>query len=451
MKNKLFEVFVCMLLIGTCFVVTTVSAEQDGDYTYTVSNGEATITGYTGAGGAITIPSTLGGYPTVHIGDSAFFDINNMDRSNLITSVIIPNSVTNIGYRSFFHCENMTSVTIGNNVTFIDWQAFQWCSSLTSVVIPDSVTIIDSEAFSCCKSLISIVIPGSVTEIKSSAFEVCSSLNSVTLPKNITTIEINTFADCRSLTSVTIPNSVTTIEYKAFLRCYSLASVTIGSSVTTIEDGAFAYCSNLTSITFLGLVAPKILENTTPYGSWIGGTHADLRGHAYTNSNFPPPGEHFHGLIMGTELSGTGGNQNKPPVAGFIWTPSTPTINQQVTFDASSSNDHDGSIKKYEWDWNNDGTYDDDRGTPTTTHSWAQTGNYPITLRVTDNGSSTSTKTLFVTIVSGDGGGTGDTNGDGNTSGNGATDNKGTPGFELVFVIGAIAVALLIWRKKRNV
>jgi hypothetical protein len=61
MKNKLFEIFVCMVLVGTFFVVTPdlVSADQDSDYTYTVSSGVATITAYTGASVAITIPSTL--------------------------------------------------------------------------------------------------------------------------------------------------------------------------------------------------------------------------------------------------------------------------------------------------------------------------------------------------------------------------------------------------------
>jgi len=63
--------FVCILLMVTFFVIIpdTVRAPQDGDFSYSVSADEkATITDYTGAGGAITINSTLGGYPTVAIG-----------------------------------------------------------------------------------------------------------------------------------------------------------------------------------------------------------------------------------------------------------------------------------------------------------------------------------------------------------------------------------------------
>jgi hypothetical protein len=62
---------VFLSLIGLMVLSSSAFAAQDGDYTYTVSGGNATITAYTGAGGAITIPATLGGYSTVAIGDNA--------------------------------------------------------------------------------------------------------------------------------------------------------------------------------------------------------------------------------------------------------------------------------------------------------------------------------------------------------------------------------------------
>ena len=134
---------------------------------------------------------------------------------------------------------------------------------------------------------------------------------------------------------------------------------------------------------------------------------------------------------MGTVI----GSENKPPVADFTWTPSTPTVNQTITFDASASNDPDGSLTVYEWDWNNDGTYEDSHTTPTATHSWAQAGNYPVMVRVTDNDGATSIKTITIPVSSESGNQTPDT-------------STKTPGFELVFVIGAIAVAMFLRRKK---
>jgi hypothetical protein len=133
----------------------------------------------------------------------------------------------------------------------------------------------------------------------------------------------------------------------------------------------------------------------------------------------------------------TTGGENQIPVASFTWTPSNPTINQQITFDASTSNDPDGSVAKYEWDWNNDGTYIDSKTTPTVTYSWSQAGNYPVTLRVTDSGGATSTKTMTVSV--------------GSESENQTPDTSTkTPGFELIFVLFAIAVSILLWKKKRN-
>ena len=91
-------------------------------------------------------------------------------------------------------------------------------------------------------------------------------------------------------------------------------------------------------------------------------------------------------------------DENQPPVANFNWTPVSPKETEQITFDASGSNDPDGTIITYEWDWNNDGTYDETQTIPTTTHTWITPGNYPVALKVTDNGelSDSITKTIIV-------------------------------------------------------
>ncbi len=216
--------------------------ETSGDYNYTVSNNQATITGYNGAGGAITIPSTLGGYPVVTIGERAFYDCYSL------TSVNIPNSVTSIGKRAFVYCESLTSVTIPNSVTSIGDRAFCACTSLTSVTIPNSVTSIGEEVFFGCTSLTSVTIPNSVTSIGYSAFSTCTSLTSVTIGNSVTRIGERAFSYCTSLTSVTIPDSVESIGGGTFYGCTSMTSVTIGNGVTSIGEEAFEDCSSLTEI-----------------------------------------------------------------------------------------------------------------------------------------------------------------------------------------------------------
>lgn len=133
----------------------TAEAATSGIYTYEIADGEATITACdTWASGAITIPSTLGGYPVTSIGDHAFAGCSSL------TSVTIDNSVTSIGESAFASC-SLESVTIGNSVTSIGDCAFQVCYNLTSVTIGNSVTNIGYCAFTDCYSLTNIAVDNS--------------------------------------------------------------------------------------------------------------------------------------------------------------------------------------------------------------------------------------------------------------------------------------------------
>ena len=73
-----------------------------------------------------------------------------------ITSVIIEDGVTSIGYLAFYNCTGLTSVTIGNSVTIIGDGAFYGCSGLTSIEIPNSAKRIGGWAFAQCTGLTSV-------------------------------------------------------------------------------------------------------------------------------------------------------------------------------------------------------------------------------------------------------------------------------------------------------
>jgi hypothetical protein len=141
-----------------------------GDFLYV----GATITGYTGSGGAVTIPSTINGTPVTAIEGLAF-------QRKRLTSVTIPNSVTTIGNNAFYE-NQLTSVTIGNSVTTIGNNAFSY-TRLTSVTIGNSVTTIGDSAFSNNR-LTNITIPNSVTSIGDYAFE-DNQLTSITIGQNV--------------------------------------------------------------------------------------------------------------------------------------------------------------------------------------------------------------------------------------------------------------------------
>ena len=64
-----------------------------------------------------------------------------------VTSVTIPDSVTEFGPEAFAHCVSLAAVTIPSSVKKIGERAFAGCSSLTAVTIPCSVTVIERQAF----------------------------------------------------------------------------------------------------------------------------------------------------------------------------------------------------------------------------------------------------------------------------------------------------------------
>ena len=132
--------------------------------------------------------------------------------------------------------------TIRKGVKVIGNRAFEKCYSLTSINIPDSVTNIGESAFAFCSSLTNIDIPNSVTNIGDSAFMYCKSFTNISIPDGVTNIGNEVFSWCESLTNINIPNSVTYIGNGAFSWCESLTNINIPNSVTYIGNYAFAYC-----------------------------------------------------------------------------------------------------------------------------------------------------------------------------------------------------------------
>ena len=322
-----------VLPVALSVLATTIYADTeivDGiTWTYTLSNGEASIGGGSSSStavptetpGAVTIPSSLGGCPVTSIGNSAFYSCSGL------TSITIPDSVTSIGSSAFSGCSGLTSITIPDGVTSIGDSAFYYCSGLASVTIPDGVTSIGDSAFLGCSGLASITIPANVTSIGNSAFYGCSGLTSITIPDGVTSIASDTFSGCSSLTSITIPDSVTSIGNSAFSGCSGLTSfivsesnpnfssgnglllskdkktvvfgvngvVTIPDGVTRIGSGAFDNCSGLTSVT--------IPDSVTDIGTVNFRNCSALSSIVIGNGVGDIPGSFFEGLSGLTSIS----------------------------------------------------------------------------------------------------------------------------------------------------
>lgn len=215
---------------------------------------------YSGEGGDIVIPSTFDGEPFTKIDSFMFNYCSN------IRSVIIPNSVTEIGVGAFGECTGLKKVTLPESVMTIKGYAFDGCTSLKDIVFPKGVTLIGEEAFARCTELMSVEI--SSAKIEEQAFLKCSGLNSVVIHNSlvgayafsecnnltdvvldgITKIDRGTFSHCESLKHIDIPNTVTEIEDNAFRGCISLESIVVPDSVKRIGNNAFEGCVGLKSV-----------------------------------------------------------------------------------------------------------------------------------------------------------------------------------------------------------
>jgi len=278
-----------------------------------------TITGYTGSGGNVAIPSVTNGFPVAIIGTGAFYYQTNL------TVVMIPASVTSIANYAFYGCSSLTLLTIPDSVTNIGASPFWGCSNLTSMTIPGSVTSLGDQPFAYCSGLTNIsvdglnpnyagvggvlfnkslttlivcpaglagryTVPGSVISIAAWAFWDCTGLTNVTITDGVTSIGDYAFGLCYSLTNVTIGNNVTTIGNNVFSQCSSLSNVKLGNSVTSLGVSAFNFCSVLTNVT--------IGNNVTNIGSFAFSSCKRLH-QAYFSGNAPE----VNGRLGSTDIS----------------------------------------------------------------------------------------------------------------------------------------------------
>lgn len=81
-----------------------------------------------------------------------------------LTSITLPNHITELGYGSFAQCNYIESIVLPRNVVLISHSVFEHCEFLKSVVIPKSVKTIGQYAFYFCSSLTSITFEGTMEE-----------------------------------------------------------------------------------------------------------------------------------------------------------------------------------------------------------------------------------------------------------------------------------------------
>ena len=108
--------------------------EYAGDYIYNINDdGSVTIIKYLGVGGDVMVPAKLDGKSVTAIGYTSDDFKGAFQDCPQLTSVIIPDGVTEIKDNAFYDCIGLTTVTVPASVKVIWNCAFDGCTSLEAI------------------------------------------------------------------------------------------------------------------------------------------------------------------------------------------------------------------------------------------------------------------------------------------------------------------------------
>jgi len=125
-------------------------------------------------------------------------------RDNCNAIIETENNLLLVGCNTTTVPETVTTIGVSNTWRGVS-SAFKGRTGLTSIVIPESVTEIGRETFRDCTGLKTIVIKGKLKKIPEDVFRNCTALETITLPAGISKIDTLAFKGCTALKTVYVP------------------------------------------------------------------------------------------------------------------------------------------------------------------------------------------------------------------------------------------------------
>ena len=254
---------IVVTIISVFMYVGEAKADTYGYYNYTVDKNAktATINSYTGDELIVSIPKTLGGYKVTKLGYKSFFGKTYMQKVN------IPTTVISIDDYAFAENKALKTLVIPNSVKEIGFQMGRDCSVLSNVTIGSGVKEIPTGAFANCYALTTVKLSEGLTKISGQtgyygAFQGCSALKNITIPSTVTEIGEMVFTGCTSLTEITIPNKVKSLGYYVFGKCTSLETISVGTNVEVIPRCFAMGCTSLKKVIFKGNKINEIIYDS---------------------------------------------------------------------------------------------------------------------------------------------------------------------------------------------
>lgn len=227
------------------------------DFAYTAADGEVTITEYIGTSEHVLIPDTIDGLPVTALGHRAFYE-------KTVTTVVVPDSVTEIGDLCFSGDNYLVSLKLPDGLAELPYAALESCFRLMDFDLPKELKKISGSALQYNYYLTHLTLPSSLTEIEQLNFIGLYGLQSLTLAEDNAAFKLDEtngllmtadgtrllhcFSDIVPAEEIILPEGLKTVDPFAFHYDYDVKRIVLPEGVETIGAMAFAMCPNLTEI-----------------------------------------------------------------------------------------------------------------------------------------------------------------------------------------------------------
>ena len=192
------------------------------------------VNGISETNNVVIIPNQVNNIEVKEIKKELF--LNNI----YIEKLVIPETITTLGYRMCYGCTNLKEVNLPDNISVIPDYAFEKCTLLEKINIPQSLVQIRNDAFAE-SGIKEFIAPDSFKEIWGYAFKDCKNLEKVDLNKT-TSIGDMSFENCTKLSSIVLPNTLVELGTYVFSGCTLLNNIKMPSNPIEITN-TFIYGS----------------------------------------------------------------------------------------------------------------------------------------------------------------------------------------------------------------
>ena len=247
------------------------------DFDCTAENGEVTITDYTGTREHVLIPSEIDGQPVTALADKAFYEKH-------VTTVVVPDSVTEIGDLCFSGDNYLVSLTLPDGLAELPYGALESCFRLMDFDLPQGLKKISGSALQYNYYLTHLTLTSSLTEIEQLNFIGLHGLQSLTLAEDDAAFKLDEtngllmtadgtrllhcFSDISPAEEIILPEGMKTIDPFAFHYDVTVEKIVLPEGTETIGLLAFGICPKLTEIVIpASVTAIGVMEGQAGSGS----------------------------------------------------------------------------------------------------------------------------------------------------------------------------------------